>query len=142
MNKTMNILACLAVIGTLVAMPAGAQEEQAGPTTREQVETELSELKEQLGLPEYTWTQVHLILKTSIRERLAISKKFHLDEISDIEELSSKQQRSMRKELKRSRKSTAERMERYLDKEQMKNFEALQEDIDTEFLARLGASAG
>lgn len=132
-------IAASSLLACFLACPAAlAQDEPAGPTTRELVELQLEELKQELALSEYTWTQVHLILKTSIRERIAIAKKYGLDAGGEGVELSSKEERSMRKELKRSSKSTAERMERYLDKEQMKAFEDLQERIENDFLAQAG----
>jgi len=137
MTRTGYFAACMLLLCALACPPATAQDEPTGPTTREQVDTQLEALRQQLALSEYTWNQVHLILKTSIRERIAIANKYGLDAAEDRVELSSKEQRRMRKELKSSRKSTAERMERYLDKEQMKAFEKLQEAIDTEFLARV-----
>lgn len=135
MHNFSKWLACLLASALIVSTPIAAQDEPAGPTTRERVEIELEDIRQRLDLPDYTWNQVHLILKTSIRERIAIAQKYGLEEAASGEALSSKDERRMRKELKHSRKTTAERMERYLDKQQMKTFKALQDEIDTKLLA-------
>ena len=47
----------------------------------------------------------------------------------------------MEKDLKQSRKDTAERMKRYLDKDQYKAFKQLQEDLHDTIVARIEAAA-
>ncbi len=46
---------------------------------------------------------------------------------------------AMRKELKESREDTEDRMKRYLEKDQFKEFKAVQEEIYDEMLARANA---
>ena len=140
-NKNRLVLGLL-VLGLFMTVPALAQEETAGPTTRERVESQLADLKERLALSDYTWNQVHLILKTSIRERVAIAKKYGLEQPGDFDAMSGKDKRRLGKELKKNRKDTQERMERYLDKDQMKEFKAIQEEVHQEWLARRMAQAG
>ena len=127
---------------TLLAMPAMAQdEEQTGPSVREQVDQELEVFRNELGLSDYTWAQVEVILKSGIRERLAIAQSYGLDGTPGaLDNMERKDKRRMMKEMKESRKNTAERMERYLDKDQMKAFEAFQEQQRDEMRARLEAS--
>lgn len=138
MNMYKSITVCLLLTCAVVSMPVTAQEHtQAGTTTRELVDTRLAELKERLALSDYTWEQVHLILKTSIRERIAIGRKYGLDGGDSNVSFSSKEKRQMRRELKNNRKATANRMERYLDKDQMKEFKRVQEEIHAEVLARM-----
>ena len=69
-----------------VTLPVLAQDEAieaeaptAPPTTREQVDVQLAELKDRLNLTDYQWTQVEMILKSSIRERVAIAQRYGLD---------------------------------------------------------------
>lgn len=139
-NMNKNVLWVSALL-LIASVPAPAQEQDSAPatsTTRELVEVRLADMKERLNLSDYTWEQVHLILKTSIRERIAIAKKYGLDtENTNLDELSSRDQRRMRRDLKNVRKSTEKRMDRYLDKDQMKEFKAIQEDIHENILARL-----
>jgi C-terminal processing protease CtpA/Prc len=123
----------------IVTSPAVlAQEEDQGPSVRERVEQELEVVREELNLSDYKWAQVELILKSGIRERVAIVQRYGLDGTTvRFEDLSGKDQRRMRKDLKESLKNTEDRMERYLDKEQMKTFEEFQERQRDELLARL-----
>ena len=140
-KKTSLLLALLLALGGTLALPGMAQDaDQAAVTTRELVDQRLAEMKDRLALSDYTWEQVHLILKSSIRERIAIARKYGLDGSGEaLAELSGKDKRAMRRELKDSRKTTEERMERYLDKDQMKEFEAFQEEIYDDMLARMEA---
>lgn len=128
---TLSLLAALAVAG-----PATAQD--GAVTTREQVEQRLEDLKGRLDLTDYQWTQVEMILRSSIRERMAIAERYGLDgDPATFSELEGSDKRAMRRELKDCRKDTAKRMKRYLDKDQYKEFKALQESIHEELLARL-----
>ncbi len=130
----------LALLLTLAAAPAAlAQDaEDAQLSTRELVETQLADLKERLDLSEYQWTQVQMILKSSIRERVAITRRYGLDgDPASLEALEGKEKRAMRKELKACRKDTEKRMKRYLDKDQYKAFKAVQEEIHEDLIARL-----
>ena len=52
--------------------------------------------------------------------------------------MSSKDKRKMSRELKDSRKATVERMERFLAKEQMKEFKAIQREREEALKERLG----
>lgn len=137
MYKTITVCLLLACAVAPLTVIAQEQPQAATTTTRELVDTRLADLKERLALSDYTWEQVHLILKTSIRERIAIGRKYGLDGGDSSEPLSSKEKRQMRRELKSNRKATANRMERYLDKDQMKEFKRVQEEIHAEVLARL-----
>jgi hypothetical protein len=79
-----------------------------------------------------------MILKSSIRERVALAKRFELDGSPEsLAALTSQEKKSIKRELKSSRKFAEDRMERYLDKEQMKQFEQVQEEIHSKILARL-----
>ena len=120
-----------------LSLPAMAQDD-AGPTTREQVATQLEDYKERMSLSDYQWSQVEMILKSGIRERVAIARRYGLDGNPEVlENLSRKDKRNLRKELKESREETEDRMKRYLDKEQFKEFKAIQEEIHEQFLARV-----
>ena len=123
----------------LAAPMASAQdaEENTGPSVRERVEQELEQFRTDLDLTDYQWTQVEMILKSSIRERLAIAQRYGLEGQGDWSNLERKEKRQLAKDMKNSRKATAERMERYLDKEQMKAFKAYQEEKRDQMLARL-----
>ena len=123
----------LALTGTALAQ----DEERTGPSVREQVDSQLEVYRTEMGLSDYTWNQVELILKSGIRERVAIAQRYGLDQEGAMDNLSNKDKRQMRKELKESRKNTEERMERYLDKEQMKAFKQFQEEQRDQMMARL-----
>lgn len=113
-----------------------------GPTTRELVAMQMDDYREQLDLSEYKWTQVEQILKSGIRERVAIARRYGFDGTFDhYQAMDRKQKKQLAKDLKDSRKNTAERMKRYLDKDQYKAFEALQEDIHDEIVARVEAAS-
>lgn len=142
LKPTLTLL--LALLMALAAAPAAlAQdadtESNAGQlSTRELVETQLADLKERLDLSDYQWTQVQMILKSSIRERVAITRRYGLDgDPASLEALEGKDKRAMRKELKACRKDTEKRMKRYLDKDQYKAFKAVQEEIHEDLIARL-----
>jgi len=115
-----------------VAPHAAAQvaaDGEAVTTTRAMVEAELAELKTELALGDYTWTQVEQILKSGIRERVAIARRYGAEGGMElIQPLDGSEKRAMKRELKDSRKDTEKRMKRYLDKEQMKAFEAVQDE--------------
>jgi hypothetical protein len=107
-------------------------------TTREMVEERLADMKTRLALNDYQWTQVEMILKSSIRERVAIIRRYGLDGGPEaIAALEGAEKRAMKRELKDSRKNTEKRMKRFLDKEQYKEFKAIQEEIHDELIARV-----
>ena len=140
-ERKINLAILLGTCLALASTPLLAQdEERAGPSVREQVDQELEMFRTDLGLSDYTWNQVELILKSGIRERVAIAQRYGIDAEGGLESLSNKDKRRMMKAMKESRKSTADRMERYLDKDQMKAFEDYQEQKRDEMLARLEAS--
>lgn len=138
MKRAWIAWACSALVCAWLVTPAMGQEGVPASTTRAMVDQRLAEMKDRLELSDYTWEQVHLILKTSIRERIAIAKKYGLDGSGEaVGELSSRDKRKMRRELKHVRKSTEDRMERYLSKDQMKEFKAMQEEIHEGLLTRM-----
>lgn len=137
-RQSIFVLLATAVLA-LGAVPLGAQEE-AGTTTREVVETKLEEMKGRLDLDDYQWSQVEMILKSSIRERVAIINRYGLnrDDVT-LDTLERSEKRAMRRELKDCRKNTEKRMKRYLDKDQYKEFKAIQDEIHDELMARIEA---
>lgn len=126
----------LMLLLSLVAVPAAAQEDPSPASTREQVEQELADIKTQLTLSDYQWTQVEMILKSSIRERVAIAKRYGLED-GGVEALEGKEKRALKREIKSSRKFAEQRMKRFLSKDQMKEFKALQERIDSRLLEQI-----
>jgi hypothetical protein len=120
-----------------------AQDEESvtatpNATTREMVEDRLTDMKERLALDDYNWTQVEMILKSSIRERVAIIRRYGLDGGPEaIAALEGAEKRAMKRELKDNRKNTEKRMKRYLNKEQYKEFKTIQEEIHDELIARV-----
>jgi hypothetical protein len=119
--------------------PLSAPADEA--TTREIVEQGLEELKARLALDDYQWAQVEMILKSGIRERVAITRRYGLDgDTVTADSLDDDQVKAMRKDLKECRKNTEKRMKRYLDKEQYKEFKAVQEALHEELLARAEAA--
>ena len=142
----MTRLTLLATVGLTLLLGSpllSAQEAEsvtAAPnaTTREMVEDRLADMKERLALSDYEWTQVEMILKSSIRERVAIIRRYGLDGGAEaIAALEGAEKRAMKRELKDSRKNTEKRMKRYLSKEQYKEFKAIQEEIHDELIARV-----
>ena len=133
--------ACLALLsGSTLLSAQDAPSVTATPneTTREMVEERLADMKGRLALSDYDWTQVELILKSSIRERVAIIRRYGLDGgLEAIAALEGPEKRAMKRELKENRKNTEKRMKRYLDKEQYKEFKAIQEEIHDELIARV-----
>lgn len=128
MQKLTSSLAILLLLSLTWTVPVVAQDE-AGETVREQVDAQLMEYQERLDLDDYTWSQVHLILKSNVKERLAIAQRYGLDGQGEAyDQLSGKEKRQMRGELKENRKATTDRMERYLTKDQMKVFKEIQEE--------------
>jgi hypothetical protein len=122
----------------LASAAATAQNDKPAATTREVVEQRLEDMKTRLALDDYTWTQVERILKSSIRERVAIAHRYGLDgEIESLAELEGREKRAAKRELKQCRKNVEKRMKRYLDKEQFKEFKAIQEEIHEEMMARI-----
>lgn len=127
----------------LLAHAATAPAHASDMTVRDQVATELEKYHAGLGLSDYTWTQVEVILKSGIRERVAIAQKYGLAAPDDPPPtLDAQQRKQLEKELKASRKTTEGRMERYLDKDQMKQFEAFQDERYQAFLTHLEGSNG
>ncbi|KAA9131332.1 hypothetical protein F3N42_08395 [Marinihelvus fidelis] len=126
----------------LAASPAFAQgDPDENPSTRELVELGLQEFREQLNLSDYQWTQVEQILRSGVRQRIAIARRYGLDgTLESIESMDRKQKRRLEKDLKQSRKDTTERMKRFLDKDQYKAFKALQEDLHEAIVARIEAA--
>lgn len=140
-KKLTATLALLLVISAPTDL--AGQEEPSAQTTRERVEVELEDYRARLNLSDYQWNQVRLILKSDIRERVAIAKRYGLEaDGSGVENLSSKQLRQLKRDMKESRKATEERMERYLDKDQMKAFEKVHEQLHDELLAQVEARHG
>lgn len=140
----MLTLLASALFALAAAAPAGAEEagaEEAGTsTTREVVESRLEEMKSQLALDDYTWSQVEMILKSSIRERLAIINRYGLNgEGVSLDNLERADKRAVRRELKDCQENAEKRMKRYLDKEQYKEFKSIQDEIHDELLSRLDA---
>ncbi len=122
----------------LTAATVVAQTDEPGATTREVVEQHLEDMKTRLDLDDYTWSQVERILKSSIRERVAIARRYGLDgELESLADLEGSEKRAAKRELKQCRKDVEKRMKRYLDKEQYKEFKAIQEEIHEEMLARI-----
>lgn len=136
--STAAALALLASGSCLWAQDAASVAAAPNETTREMVEERLADMKDRLALSDYQWTQVEMILKSSIRERVAIIRRYGLDGGPEaIAALEGAEKRAMKRELKDSRKSTEKRMKRYLDKEQYKEFKAIQEEIHDELVARV-----
>jgi hypothetical protein len=136
--STAAALALLAGHGLLWAQDAASVTATPNETTREMVDDRLADMKERLALTDYQWTQVEMILKSSIRERVAIIRRYGLDGGPEaIAALEGAEKRAMKRELKDSRKSTEKRMKRFLDKEQFKEFKAIQEEIHDELIARV-----
>jgi Spy/CpxP family protein refolding chaperone len=134
-----NLIKAAFIALVVVFAPAYAQDSTA-PSTREMVVSQLGEYKTSLNLTDYQWTQVEMILKSSIRERLAIAQRYGLDGGGEAyQSLERKQKRQLKKELKASREGAEDRMKRFLDKEQFKEFKAVQESIYDEFLSRAQA---
>lgn len=126
---TLLSLLLIAMLGTA---PLAAQEslDNSGTTTREEVDSRLATIKTEMDLSDYQWSQVEMILKSSIRERVAIIKRYGLDGSTDLlEPLEGSEKRAAKRELKTSRKDTEKRMKRYLDKAQYKEFKAYQEQL-------------
>ena len=131
-------LALLSASTVLPAQEEGAVTASPSSTTREMVDARLADMKERLALSDYQWTQVEMILKSSIRERVAIIRRYGLDGGPEaIAALEGAEKRAMRRELKDTRKETEKRMKRYLDKEQYKEFKVIQEEIHDELIARV-----
>lgn len=143
MNAKIKLLSALLVL-LLLAIPqgpAGAQDDGDEPTTRELVDAQLIRYREELALGDYQWAQVEAILRSDIRERVAIARRYGLDGSDEsAANLEKKQLRALERQLKDSRDFTEERMKRYLDKPKFKEFKALQELIHDEFEARLEAA--
>jgi hypothetical protein len=136
--STASALALLASSSLLWAQEAASVTATPNETTREMVDERLADMKERLALSDYQWTQVEMILKSSIRERVAIIRRYGLDGGPEaIAALEGSEKRAMKRELKDSRKSTEKRMKRFLDKEQFKEFKAIQEEIHDELIARV-----
>ena len=72
----------------------------------------------------------------SIRERVAIAKRYGLED-GGVEALEGKEKRALKREIKSSRKFAEQRMKRFLSKDQMKEFKALQERIDSRLLEQI-----
>jgi hypothetical protein len=143
MPRNPLLLALTLAFLVLAGPTALAQESDLQSTTRTRVEAALEEYREQLHLTDYQWTQVRLIIKSDIRERMAIAQRYGLDGDGEgIDQLSSKELRRLKRDMKNSRKATEERMERYLDKDQMKAFEAIHEQLHDELMAQLEARQG
>mgnify|MGYP000283048714 CR=1 FL=1 len=125
------------------SLAATAQDDtDTGPSTRELVDAGLEDFRQQLNLSDYQWTQVEQILKSGVRQRVAIARRYGLDgTFESIEAMDSKDKKRMEKDLKRNRKDTADRMKRYLDKDQYKAFKELQEDLHEAIVARIEAAA-
>lgn len=120
----------LMLLALFAATPVAAQQnaEDSGITTREAVDTRLTELKTELGLDDYKWSQVEMILKSGIREQIAIVRRYGLDGSEQrLEPLEGSEKRAAKRELKDSRKDMEKRMKRYLDKDQFKAFKEVQE---------------
>lgn len=117
-----------------------AQDEQTGPTTREIVDQQITRYRDELQLSDYQWAQVERILRSDIRERVAIARRFGLHGNESAAAMEKKQIRALEKELKNSRSFTEDRMKRYLDKPKFKEFKALQEQIHDEFEDQLEAA--
>ena len=133
------------VLALLGAGHVGAQtgDDNDTPTTRELVDEQLTRYRESLALSDYQWTQVERILRSDIRERVAIAQRFGLDgSDASAADLEKKQVRALERALKDSRDFTEERMKRYLEKDKFKEFKALQEEIHEEFEQRLEAARG
>ena len=136
MPKRILLLFLTGLLLTTATVVASADE--SSTTTREVVEERLDEMKTRLDLDDYTWSQVERILKSSIRERVAIARRYGLDgDIESLGELEGSDKRAAKRELKQCRKDVEKRMKRYLDKEQYKEFKAIQEEIHEEMLARI-----
>jgi hypothetical protein len=122
--------------------PAMAQDDVVVLSTRDRMEMQLAEYKEQLDLSEYQWSQVEAILKSGIRERVAIANRYGVGPGGvPLEALDKKQQKEMARELKDSRKETLQRMKRYLDKDKYQEFKTIQEQAHAELLAQVAESA-
>ncbi len=123
-------LLALMLIALLASAPLAAQDsaDATGTTTREVVDERLAELKTELDLTDYQWSQVEMTLKSSIRERLAIIRRYDLEDSAAREEpLNGSEKRAAKRELKNSQEDLEKRMKRYLDKEQYKSFKDSQE---------------
>lgn len=138
--------AVLLLVLVLLALGSGHVYAQTAdssdtPTTREIVDNQLTRYRDTLALSDYQWTQVERILRSDIRERVAIAQRFGLDgSDASATDLDKKQVRALERALKDSRDFTEERMKRYLEKDKFKEFKALQEEIHDEFEQRLEAA--
>ena len=57
------------------SLAATAQDDtDTGPSTRELVDAGLEDFRQQLNLSDYQWTQVEQILKSGVRQRVAIAR--------------------------------------------------------------------
>lgn len=129
-------LLCLSGINT-----AGAQDENTGPTTRELVDQQITRYRDTLELSDYKWAQVERILRSDIRERVAIARRFGLlGGDTSAADLEKRQVRALEKDLKQARSFTEDRMKRYLEKSKFREFKDLQEEIHEEFEAELEAA--
>lgn len=125
-----------------LALALGATAAGAQDSTRALMAEQLEDYRAALELSDYQWTQVELILKSGIRERIAIARRYGLDDTEALASLDRKQRRAMQRDLKDARKFTRDRMKRYLDKEQFKRFEAYQDDIYEAIDARIDSASG
>lgn len=134
----------LALLFMVLSLDASAEldkDDVVVTSTRDRMELQLAEYKDQLDLSEYQWSQVEVILKSGIRERVAIANRYGVGVNGEaIETLDRKDQKQMARELKACRKDTLQRMKRYLDKEKYKEFKVIQEQAHAELLARASQS--
>ncbi|MEM1411538.1 MAG: hypothetical protein AAGH19_04195 [Pseudomonadota bacterium] len=136
----MTLLCAMLALGAGPVVAEEPMAEEQKVTTREMVDSKLADMKDRLALDEYQWTQVEMILKSSIRERVAIIRRYGLDgDEVRLANLEGSEKRAMRRELKDCRKNAEKRMKRYLDKEQYQEFKTIQEEIHEELLARIEA---
>ena len=134
------IVTCLLLAAALPAAPAAAQENE-GPTTRDLIAEQLDGYREALELGDYEWSQVETILRSAIRERIAIGRRYGLEDEAALAALDRKQRRDLGRDLEEAREFTDERMERYLDKEQFERFEEYEDSLYDAIEARIEASA-
>ena len=133
-------VSCLLLVAATPAAPAVAQESE-GPTTRDLIAEQLEDYREALELSEYQWSQVETILRSAIRERIAISRRYGLEDEAALAALDRKQRRDLGRDLDEAREFTDDRMERYLDKEQFERFEEYQDVLYEDIEARIEAAA-
>jgi hypothetical protein len=133
------------VIGLLLGAVAPAAFAQAqdpeGPTTRDLIAERLDGYRDALELDDYHWSRVETILRSAIRERIAIGRRYGLEDEAALAALERSERRQLERDLEQARDFTLDRMERYLDEEQFERFEDYEDGIYEAIEARIEGAA-